>query len=595
MTASVPPDGPFGFDATTLAATLGPLPFHWQVGTEDAARLRRLPGLAEAWRQIDDLAAAARREREPSLHREAWLAYARTGDRRPYEQQYFGRRHRLTALGLAAVVSRGAADGALCGLIEAVCDEPAWALPAHVPDPVELIDRTTVDLFAAETGAALAELGVLMGDRLPAGLRARIAAEVDERVLQQLLPGAPAFGWESLRNNWAAVCGGSALMAALYVEHDPARCAALVVRCLAALDVFLDGFASDGGCAEGVVYWAYGFGYFTYAADLLERATAGRVRIADDPRAVRAAAFARRVDLGPTRQLTYSDATDQRPNTAALAWWARRGVAAPAVNRLSVPSDDHCGRWAPMLRTMLWCDGLPSASVDHLDVFDDTGLAVVVRGPFAVAVKAGHNDEPHNHLDLGHVSVWLGDDQGIADIGAGPYSAAYFDPGTRYAQPAPSAAAHNAPLLDGAGQRQGPEARATLRVTGDERSGVAEVDLTVAYDGVTALVRTVAWSLAGPVGSVEITDRLLVDPPRPSPVVTQAWLSPVQPHLNRHGDAVEWELAAGTVRLSLPGPPAVDRLDSVDHRGRPVVWWRVAVTSRAWQSQHVSLVATIKP
>ena len=36
--------------------------------------------------------------------------------------------------------------------------------------------------------------------------------------------------------------------------------------------MFLDGFASDGGCAEGVVYWAYGFGYFTYAADLLERA-----------------------------------------------------------------------------------------------------------------------------------------------------------------------------------------------------------------------------------------------------------------------------------------------------------------------------------
>ena len=137
MTASVPSDGPFGIDATTLAASLGPLPFHWQVGTEDAARLRSLPGLAEAWRQIDDLAAAARREPEPSLHREAWLAYSQTGDRRPYEQQYFGRRHRLTALVLAPVVSRGASESALGGLIEPLCDEPAWALPSHVPDPGE--------------------------------------------------------------------------------------------------------------------------------------------------------------------------------------------------------------------------------------------------------------------------------------------------------------------------------------------------------------------------------------------------------------------------------------------------------------------------
>lgn len=58
-------------------------------------------------------------------------------------------------------------------------------------------------------------------------------------------------------------------MAALAVEHDPVRLASALHRTLAALRCYLNGLGSQGGCAEGVGYWAYGFGYFTYFTEAL--------------------------------------------------------------------------------------------------------------------------------------------------------------------------------------------------------------------------------------------------------------------------------------------------------------------------------------
>ena len=53
----------------------------------------------------------------------------------------------------------------------AICDEYTWALPAHMNGNQGIYvnyqsDRYTIDLFAAETGQALAEIIRLLGDKL---------------------------------------------------------------------------------------------------------------------------------------------------------------------------------------------------------------------------------------------------------------------------------------------------------------------------------------------------------------------------------------------------------------------------------------------
>ncbi len=576
---------PFGCDAPTLARSLTRPPR--ALVERDPALLRSAPELSALWAEVAVTAAAAAadlsRGTEPDLAPAAWLSYAERGDRLPYEDLYFGRRRRLIALALATCFGDDTHLAALERMIGLVGAEPTWALPAHVPDPTTMAHRTVVDLFAAETGQTLAEIRTLLDGRLSPGAAEVIRTEVIERVIDPMRPGTVPLWWETAPMNWAAVCGGSVLMAALHTETDPTSLAPLVLRCLGALEVFLTGFGTDGCCAEGLAYWSYGFGYFTAAADLLERATGGTVRIADDPRAVRAAAYGHRADLGHTRTLTYSDVGPGLPTTSIPCWWAERGVPPISAARLSLPSDDPCGRWALLLRTILWSRPLPATAPDHTDVFESSGLVVANHGPYALSIKGGHNAEPHNHLDLGHVSVWLGADQVIADIGSGVYTAAYFSD-QRYSFLHPSARAHNGPIVlrDGIAyeQQPGPTARADLTVTATDADGQADLDLTAAYgeDIGARLTRTVTWTWAEDRGAVEITDRVTGDDAAGEFVVR--FLSSARPEI--HGTTATWSLDTGSARLH--GPAGVEilmePLHTLDHDSEPVTWWAIESRTR---------------
>lgn len=48
------------------------------------------------------------------------------------------------------------------------------------------------------------------------------------------------------------------------------------------LEYYLKGFGDDGACVEGINYWAYGFGYFTYFAQLLYQYSDGKDNLFDN-------------------------------------------------------------------------------------------------------------------------------------------------------------------------------------------------------------------------------------------------------------------------------------------------------------------------
>lgn len=52
-------------------------------------------------------------------------------------------------------------------VLDGICEEECWALPAHVERDRDPDWRIRVDLFASETAQALAEIISLVGDRLP--------------------------------------------------------------------------------------------------------------------------------------------------------------------------------------------------------------------------------------------------------------------------------------------------------------------------------------------------------------------------------------------------------------------------------------------
>ena len=143
---------------------------------------------------LNDLRAEADRARstgpEPLTFR-LFHQFEATGDRAAYERVYFDRRRRLLGLALTSVIDETDTYlPALEDLIWAVCNEYTWALPAHLPVGVEVAaanrvpPEKVVDLFAAHTAHALAEVASLLGERLDPWLHYRIRIEIERRIFQ---------------------------------------------------------------------------------------------------------------------------------------------------------------------------------------------------------------------------------------------------------------------------------------------------------------------------------------------------------------------------------------------------------------------------
>lgn len=144
----------------------------------------------------------------------------------------------------------------LCDVIWAILDEYVWVLPAHMPSFSENIVEH-IDLFAAETGFALSEIGYLLEARLPELIRSRIQTEVNRRILEAYQNHT--YWWEASSANWAAVCLCGVVGACMY--QRPERLEAWMPRIRETVRCFLSGFTEEGVCLEGLEYWHYGFGF----------------------------------------------------------------------------------------------------------------------------------------------------------------------------------------------------------------------------------------------------------------------------------------------------------------------------------------------
>lgn len=442
----------------------------------------------------------------PAPTKELYERFERTGNRLAYEGVYFARRRRLTTFGLLAILFPEREDyaRALEAILSSIMDEDTWCLPAHMRGETT---ARGIDLFAAETGFAFAELMTLTRKLLPAPLRARMRAEVDRRLFVPYLTMGP-YHWETAAHNWAAVCAGSIGAAALLLERDVGRLAALTEKALGSMACYLSGFGDDGACLEGIGYWNYGFGYFVYYADLLLRRTGGAVDLFADPKVERIALFQQRSYLFGDRTANFSDSAERSPAHRGLsAYLAARypSVVPPPAAIFAALKDDHCSRFAPALRDLLWHrprsgeaerGEWPPGSAYLPDAQWLVSRHESAGGRFGFAAKGGHNDEPHNHLDLGqYLLVADGEPAFAADLGRGEYTAQYFGEG-RYGYDCNGARGHSLPVVGGAAQRPGAAYRArVLEAEATPEADTMAMELAGAYaaPALVSLVRRLAF------------------------------------------------------------------------------------------------------
>lgn len=530
------------------------------------------------------LLAAATSRRTPPPPPPGWSLYRLyrdTGDRRRYETAYFARRGHLNATALAALADPTPTTlDHLADALWSTCDEWTWALPAHA----HLVDGTDrhmpgcVDLFAAETAHTLAEIVTLLDDRLPAPVTARVRAEVHRRVLDPYFADPRPWRWETARNNWSAVCAGAAGLAALALWPASDRLTAALGRCRSALTAYLSGLGADGGCAEGLDYWVYGFGYLTYFAEAV-RARTGEDLLTTNPRVAAAARFPAHTELAPGRFVTFSDTTDQPllPTGLLCRLADRLGTPLPTLTAVPDLDADPCHRWAHLSRNLAWTDPArltgqapPPAGTWLPDLAWLVDRRTVDGRPVAFAAKGGHNAEPHNHNDLGHFILAADGEQLLVDLGAGEYRADYFGP-RRYTHLHPSADGHSVPVVDGHRQRPGRDAAATVLHAhhGPDGADLA-LDLSAAYH--TQVRRHFAWR---PDGRLTLTDHL----PHAADV-EELFISRAAPHLDT--GVARWHGRTGHAELRYDPAtwrPTVERLDTRNHRGDPDTVHRLRLRS----------------
>jgi hypothetical protein len=411
---------------------------------------------------------------DPELTYSLFRIYGDSGERLAYERVYFERRKRLNSYVIMALQEPENVqyEVAALNMIWSICNEFTWCLPAHFN---EGSDRLDIDLFSAETGFALSEIKLLLGDRLPDLLRKRIDNEVELRIFHPFLEQGP-FGWETADHNWAAVCAGSVGAAALHLIADSQRLSEVLERVLHSLDCYLTGFGEDGACAEGYLYWQYGFGYYVYFAQMLKAATNGEINLFASKKVKEIALFQQKCFTGSSTVVNFSDSRPESGIFMGLSCCLHHEYDEVIVPDASLRADysaDHCGRWAPAIRNLMWVKEewmqttgnktvWPAESYYLSDVqwllsrhASDNG------GNYSFAAKGGHNEEPHNHNDVGHFIVHADGQAYLADLGSGKYTAKYFGP-ERYSIWCNGSQGHSVPIIDGSHQQNGAAFRATV-------------------------------------------------------------------------------------------------------------------------------------
>jgi hypothetical protein len=458
----------------------------------------------------------------PSLTATMYLDCVRTGHREAYERPLYQRRRMLARLAVGECLEgRGRFLDALLDLAWAMCEESSWAFPAH---QLQLADpcRPYIDLMAASTALDLAELDALLGSQLDPALTVRIRYEAERRCFQPCLERAEEWWWlsgPSAGTNWTAVCNAGVLGAAAYLVDDLDRLASMLEQGLQSLDLYLESFDPHGGTSEGPNYWAYGFGAFTLLAHVLEWRTAGQLDLLGDPRIAEIAQYPLGTQLSPGQHVTFSDSRPTvRLEPAHLAFLGRE-LDVPDLVQFAADQevDPGTGPFGWAVRSLLWpidttniTPFTPSAHdwwpglqwmIARQDSSDPDGLVL--------AIKGGHNDEMHNHNDVGALIVhWRGESL-IVDPGPGRYTNAYFTE-RRFEYPAAASIGHSVPVPSGQQQAWGAKYRGEVL----EHAASAEADRLVlglrdAYPveaDLALLRRSVTLHRAAPRGWIELVD-----------------------------------------------------------------------------------------
>lgn len=458
----------------------------------------------------------------PPIPITAFMDFCRTGNRVRFETVYMARRKALNALVLAEFAeAKGRFLDDIINGIYAICEESGWQLPAHnsyVRDTPQLllpeVQEPVMDLFACETGAQLATVRYLLQDEFEAvspAIGKRILFEINRRIVTPYL--TRHFWWmgngDEPMCNWTAWCTQNVLLS-VFMTGQPQNVKEQAVKQAAySLDCFLKDYGEDGCCDEGAQYFRHAGLCLFNAMEVLNAVTGGSfASLYEEAKIRNIAAYILNMHVDDRFYINFADCSPVAGRAGVREYlFGKRvnnqNVMAFAAEEWSKNEDRELSDEINLFyRLQAACTAKeieaykPSAPYVHPEVYyESAGIFIARDAHYCLAVKAGDNNDSHNHNDTGSFTVYKNGSPFLIDIGVESYTKKTFSE-HRYEIWTMQSAYHNLPTFHGVMQKNGEQyAARNVRVSFTEKQSEISMDIAAAYPeeaGVESYLRTVS-------------------------------------------------------------------------------------------------------
>ena len=463
--------------------------------------------------QIKEEGKAALSYAWPVIPATSYLEFVRSGNRGVMEQYYRKRNEVLKSLILAELLEGNSEylDAIINGSW-ALCEQSSWVLSAHLPlqkvgAGIPDIKDPVLDLGAGEIAVNLAWVYHLFGDKLEAIsplLNERIVLEIDKKIIQPYVQRND-FWWMGFEehpfvNNWnpwvnynvamSTILLGDAVKADIKEE--------VLAKTMRSVDKFINYYKNDGASEEGPNYWSHAGGKLLEYLEFLKNISNGYIDLSHEQIIQNIGTYIMDVHIDDQFYVNFADSSVRvKPNPALIYRYGLYIDNQQLVNFASYVAKSTqffdnpiVGSVNYVLRNLQVNEALqeviPDKKNELLSWFDETGLVIARTNKdgkkgFFFAAKGGHNDESHNHNDVGSFVLYHQGKPLLIDVGVETYTAKTFNK-DRYDIWAMQSDYHNLPIINNTAQAHGKKFSAqNLSMKNNSSSLSFSLDICAAY------------------------------------------------------------------------------------------------------------------
>ena len=458
----------------------------------------------------------------------AYLEFERTGDRSAMEGPSGRNRSAILGLMLAELAEgKGRFMDQIANGLWFLSGETSWVLSAHQPRQASkrsLPDgrEHLIDLGSGRMGA-IVSLGHYLFheqiDRIDPSITAAVERAVKTQILDPFLDDREnkAQWWNGFHdpsrplNNWNPWCNSDSILCFLLMEKDPERLSAALDRSVRSVDLFMGWVSDDGACEEGPSYWGHAAGKLYDFVEILRCASHGRFNVFDNAKIRRMGEYISRVFVGGKYVVNFADGSAGVENYSTLTYQYGKAIGSRELSDFGLYqlADESRGRfrypgissgdgwravWSLVTNVGMRSDVDSLNAAGRLPEVMETLRAEVPSSTWYpktehcllrnssgwfLGAKGGHNNESHNHNDIGTFILYIRNIPVFVDAGVGTYTKDTFGK-KRYTIWTMQCDWHNLPMPNSISQLNGRDFR-SREVSCNPARGLFSLDISKAY------------------------------------------------------------------------------------------------------------------